>query len=148
MKHFYNTMLQVHHLYLRIVLMFILFTCLNFNLFSQARLGVKASEIRKEFSDPKYNLKSKYEDGNLFIEIELNDLDLDVVYMFNSQNICKLTAIIPHNDRALNTLVDLYNKEYVPVSKKKWRMYSKNGIAKIELIFTKDGYYFVWTEED
>lgn len=130
------------------LLLLIVFGTINFQLLGQARLGSKASDIRKEFSDPKYNLKSEYKDGTLFIQINIEELDMDVVYLCGSDEICNATAIIPKTQRALNTLVELYNKEYVIISKTEWKMYSKNGISKVKLYFVDDGYYILWTVDN
>ena len=57
-----------------------------------------------------------------------------------------MTAVIPDNQGALNFYVELYNKQYVIVSPTKWKMYSKGGIANIQLIYPdSDGYCFIWT---
>lgn len=129
-------------------LLLIVFGTINFQLLGQARLGSKASDIRKEFSDPKYNLKSEYKDGTLFIQIDIEELDVKALFLCGTNEICKATAIFPNNQKALNDLVELYNKAFVVISKTEWRMYTKNGIANVKLYFVDDGYYFLWTVDE
>lgn len=118
--------------------------CMALNVFSQARLGSPASEIKSEFWESSYNLKSGYtDDGIYFICIETKRAS--VVYYFDDNKICNLCAIVPDNQGALNYYVELYNSQYVIVSSTKWKMYSNGGIAYIELKFPEDGgFYFMW----
>jgi len=113
--------------------------------FSQARLGYSASDIRTEFQESRYKLKSSYTDtGIYYITIRIENAS--VVYYFNSDRICTLTCIIPDNQGALNFYVELYNKMYVIVSSTNWKMYSANGISNITLVYPEEGgYYFTWT---
>lgn len=112
--------------------------------FSQARLGSTASEIKNEFWESTYNLKSGYtDDGIYYVSIETERAS--VMYWFNTEKVCTLCMIIPDNQGALNFYVELYNKQYVIVSSTEWKMYSADGIAKISLIYPEDGgYYFLW----
>lgn len=127
------------------ILLTILFAITSIFTFGQARLGMSISDIRSEFSDSSYNLKSGFDDdGDYYITIETERAT--VFYFFNSQKICYLTIIVPDNQGALNYYVELYNNQYVIVSSKQWKMYSENGIANIELIFPDGGgYFFRWT---
>jgi hypothetical protein len=111
----------------------------------QARLGSSVSEIRSEWSESKYKLKSGYDtDGDYYITIETERAT--VTYYFNAEKVCYLTAIVPDNQGALNFYVELYNKQYVIISATQWKMYSKNGISNVELIFSEGGgYYFLWS---
>lgn len=126
-------------------LLTILFGITSLVIFGQARLGSTATEIKTEFWESSYNLKSGYtDDYDYYITITTDNAT--VTYFFNSDKVCTLTAIIPDNQGALNFYVELYNKKYVIVSNTEWKMYSNNGIAKINLIYPDDGgYYFVWS---
>lgn len=126
-------------------LLTILFAITSVIVFGQARLGSSASEIKSEFWESKYKLKSGYDsDGDYYITIETERAT--VTYYFNSERVCTLTVIIPDNQGALNFYVELYNKQYVIVSSKQWRMYSDGGIANIHLIYPEGGgYYFLWS---
>jgi len=126
-------------------LLTILFAITSVIVFGQARLGSTASEIRSEFWESSYNLKSGYDDdGDYYITITTERAT--VIYYFKSDKVCYLTAIIPDNQGALNFYVELYNKQYVVVSATQWKMYSNNGIANINLIYPEGGgYYFLWS---
>lgn len=115
------------------------------SLSAQARLGSSISEIREEFKETKYHLKSNYDNKNDFnITVELTDSY--VTYYFHKSTTCTATVIQPKNEGILNGLVELYNKKYVILSSRNWRMYSKYGISNIELFYTTDGsYYIIWT---
>ena len=125
-------------------LLTILFSITAIIAFGQARLGTSAADIKSEFWENKYNLKSGYDkDGDHYITIETERAT--VIYYFNTDKVCTSTVIAPDNQGALNFYVELYNKQYVIVSSTKWTMYSENGIANIELVYPKDGgYFFVW----
>ncbi len=126
-------------------LLTILFAITSIIAFGQARLGTSATDIRSEFSESSYNLKSGYDDdGDYYITVETERAT--VIYYFNSDKICYLTLIAPDNQGALNFYVELYNKQYVIISAKEWKMYSENGIAKIELVYPESGgFYFLWS---
>lgn len=112
--------------------------------YSQARLGYSATEIKNEFWETEYNLKSGYTDDGLYY-ISIWTERATVIYYFNEDKVCKLCMIIPDNQGALNSYVELYNKLYVIVSSTEWKMYSDGGIAEISLIYPDDGgYYFLW----
>lgn len=128
-------------------LLTILFAIATMVVFGQARLGSKVSEIKSEFYESNYNLKSGYaNDGDYYITITTEKAT--VAYYFNSDLVCYLTAIMPNNQGALNFYVELYNKQYVVVSATEWKMYSNNGIAKISLVYPDGGgYYFLWSNQ-
>ena len=130
---------------MRRTLLTILFAIISVVVFGQVRLGYSASEIKSEFWESSYNQKSGYDDdGDYYISIKIENAT--VVYYFNSDKVCYLTFIIPDNQGALNFYVELYNKRYVVVSETKWKMYSENGIANIELLYPESGgYFFRWT---
>lgn len=126
-------------------LLTILFAITSIIAFGQARLGTSATDIRSEFSESSYNLKSGYDDDSDYY-ITVKTERATVVYYFNSDKICYLTLIGPDNQGALNFYVELYNKQYVIVSAKEWKMYSENGIAKIELVYPESGsFFFRWS---
>lgn len=112
---------------------------------AQARLGSSFTEIKEEFSDPKYKLMIlHHSDMKKYIHIQLHGASIE--YYFNDSNICIWTVILPASQGALNYYVEEYNKKYVILSPTKWRMYSDQGYAEIELTFTDNGkYYFIWT---
>ncbi len=122
----------------------IAFALITLCAFSQSRLGSSASEIKSEFWESSYNLSSGYsKNGTYYISIQTERATAN--YLFDDEGICNICMIIPDNQGALNFYVELYNTKYVIVSSTKWKMYSNNGIANIELIYPEDGgYYFVW----
>jgi len=126
-------------------LLTILFAITSVIVFGQARLGSTATAVKSEFWESSYNLKSGYDkDGDYYIMITTELAT--VIYYFNSEKVCYLTAIIPVNQGALNFYVELYNKQYVIINSKQWKMYSDNGIANIKLIYPEGGgYYFLWS---
>ncbi len=104
--------------------------------YSQARIGFTDKEIRKEF--PKGKFKSGIDkDGDKYLSVELSTMT--VIYYFNSDDRCSLTAAIPDDQGSLNAMVEDYNKKYVIVSDKEWKMYNDNGIMTIELVFPEKG---------
>jgi hypothetical protein len=124
-------------------LLSVLLTLTAMIVLGQARLGSTALEIKSEFRGKKYKLKDGHDnDGNYYITIETKRAT--VAYFFNSDLICTQTLIIPNSQGALNFYVERYNRQYVIESPTKWKMYSKAGIAEIELFFTDDGCFFVW----
>lgn len=127
------------------ILLTILFGITSLVIFGQARLGSSATEIKNEFWESSYNLKSGYtDDYTYYISIETERAT--VIYYFNSDKVCNLCAIAPDNQGQLNFYVELYNKQYVVVSSTEWKMYSANGIANIKLVYPDDGgYYFLWS---
>lgn len=122
-----------------------LFTLVSF---SQVRLGYKSEEIKYEFWQDEYNLTEGYTDDDIYyIRIRV-----DRAYVFNYFNydeVCFLSIVIPDDQGALNYYVEHYNSQYVIVSSTEWKMYSKNGIAKIKLIYDGEGgYYFMWSYQE
>ena len=126
-------------------ILFLAFAFLCIHGFSQARLNSTASEIREEFSDEQYNLTSGFDsDGDYYIRVE-NDRSTAFYYFENNQ-MCYMTIIIPDDQGALNMYAEHYNSRYVIISDTKWKMYTSNGIANIELVFTdNNSYFFLWT---
>ena len=112
--------------------------------YSQSRLNYSANEIREEFSDSKYNLKSDFDkSGNYYISIVTGNST--VFYYLNAERTCNATFIVPNNQGALNFYVELYNSKYVIVSPTQWKMYSNNGMCEIKLVYSVNGgYYFMW----
>jgi hypothetical protein len=127
-------------------LFILLFAICSTIIFGQARLGSTVSDIKSEFSESSYNLKSGYDSDDDYYII-LTTEKAEVLHYFNSDKICNLSIIKPKNQGALNYYVELYNKQYVIISDRKWKMYSENGIANIELLFPESGkYLFRWSD--
>ena len=103
---------------------------------SQIRLNSNKTEIKSEFSEDEYSLEEMKVDGIDAISIFTERVNL--LYMFNSEGICKANILIPHMQGDLNYFVESFNNKYVIISDKEWKMYTDNGIAKIELIYTDD----------
>ncbi len=122
----------------------ILFILSSIIIFGQARLGSSIADIRSEFRDSNFNLKSGYDsDGDYYINVELERAF--VTYYFDN-SFCYITIIVPKNQGALNALVQIYNERYVIKSNTEWNMYSGKGMARIRLIFDEDdSYYFIWS---
>jgi hypothetical protein len=122
----------------------LLFSTMSLLAFGQARLGSSVEEIKAEFWEDNYNLKSGYDsDGDYFIHIETERAA--VTYYFSSDKICTSTFIAPKNQGALNFYVELYNDQYVIISPTEWKMYSSDGIASVKLIYPEGGgYFFLW----
>ncbi len=116
--------------------------------FSQARVGSSFSEIKSEYYESNWNLRSGYnKDEEKYIYISTTRAE--VGYYFESGQICYTTYILPKRQGDLNFYVEKYNKQYVIMSPTKWKMYSENGICNIELIYPEDGKcFFVWTKEE
>lgn len=127
------------------IILFIAFVLAVCNAKAQARLGSTVMEIKNEYSDYEYQLKSSYlNDGTYYIQITTDRAT--VWYYFNDDRVCYLTVVVPDNQGALNFYVELYNSKYVVVSSTEWKMYSNNGICKIKLVYPDGGgYYFAWT---
>lgn len=78
----------------------------GFIAFSQARLGSTVSDIKSEFWESRYKLKSGYDkDGDYYINIETERAN--VLYYFDSDIICTSTVIAPYNQGALNFYVEI-----------------------------------------
>lgn len=125
-----------------ITLITFLFTLVSF---SQVRLGSTSEEIKDEFWQDEYDLNEGYTDDDInYISLRVNRAS--VFYYFNYDKICFLCMVIPDDQGSLNYYVEQYNSQYVIVSSTEWKMYSKNGIAKIKLIYDGEGgYYFTWS---
>lgn len=130
---------------MKTIIISLAFVILCMNGFAQARLNSTMTEIREEFSDWRYNLKTGYDrDGDFYISVETDRAT--VIYFFDNRNLCYITIIVPDDQGALNMYVELYNSRYVILSTTRWRMYTANGLAEIELVYSDDGsYYFLWT---
>ena len=111
-----------------------------FNLTAQSRIGYTESQIRSEFSSKTFT-SSTVIDHKV---INWQDEDMSVDYFFDDSGICKLCFVTPARQSYLNYMVEKFNKNYVIISDKKWKMYNNNGIIDIELCFSDGGgYYFV-----
>jgi hypothetical protein len=109
---------------------------------SQARLGLSLNEIYQEFLPytPKFEYPS---DGPSFMHFQTERAI--VMYYFDLNNICILTAIAPSTQGDLNYYVEQYNRQYVVVSPTNWKMYSENGaISDIDLVNNNGTTFFIW----
>jgi len=128
-----------------ITLITFLFTLVSF---SQVRLGSTSEEIKQEFRQDEYDLTEGYTDDDInYLNLRVDRAN--VFYYFNYDKICFLSMVIPDDQGVLNYFVEHYNSQYVIVSSTEWKMYSKNGIAKIKLIYDGEGgYYFMWSNQE
>lgn len=55
--------------------------------------------------------------------------------LFNNKNVATEQSITPEEDKDVNTIVRLYNKDFVVVSDVEWRSYEKGRIYKIKLSY-------------
>lgn len=125
------------------LLLIILLAITSITAYAQSRLNYSANDIRDEFSDSRYNLKSNFDkSGNYYISIITGNST--VFYYFNAERTCIATFIVPDNQGALNFYVELYNSKYVIVSPTEWKMYTNNGMCEVKLVYTNGGYYFMW----
>jgi hypothetical protein len=123
-------------------IVFAIFFFAALSCFSQARLGSTRSEIYKEFSEYNPQFESN-EGGQPYMHFQLGRAV--VMHYFDEENICALTAIAPNDQGDLNYFVELYNRQYVIIGPKQWKMYSENGtIATIELITNNGTTFFIW----
>lgn len=130
-------------------LIFVMMICLiHYNTKAQARIGSTSSVIQDEFTELGYQPKYQYTEktgGYIIIYIE----KAAVYYYLDAAKICTTTVVVPTNQGTLNYYVELYNKQYVIVSNTEWKMYSKNGICSVKLIYLSDGsYFFRWEAID
>jgi hypothetical protein len=116
---------------------------LTFNVNGQIRLNSNKSEIKSEFFESKYSLEEMNIDGIDAISIFTDRAN--ILYMFNSNNVCKISILVPHTQGDLNYFVESYNNRYVILSDNEWKMYTENGIAEIKLLYDADKPAFRWT---
>jgi hypothetical protein len=128
----------------------IVLSFLHQNLFCQARLGSSVAELKKEFSDKSFELVSGYDsEKDYYIRI-WTDI-ATVYYYFEEDLLCNLVFITPDDNGKLNYYVEDYNKSYVIINNREWKMYNETGIASIKLVYPEekgDKPYFVWTPND
>ena len=109
---------------------------------AQARLGSTLTEIYSEFSDNNPSMKT-LDDGRKSLRVLTDRATID--YVFNSNQECEVTLILPNGQGDLNYYVETYNSRYVILSAKEWRMYSSDGaIARITIENYKDKTFFMW----
>lgn len=111
--------------------------------FSQARLGRNFYEVYQEYAENYSVTKDKFE-GNNVLTIEMNRAFIK--HLFDSNNNCILSMIVPKNTIDVQYYVERYNKELVIMSPIEWRFYVGNAIAKVSLETTNDNsIVFIWT---
>lgn len=111
--------------------------------FSQARLGRNFYEVYQEYAENYSVTKDKFE-GNNVLTIEMNNAFIK--HLFDSNNNCILSMIVPKNTIDVQYYVERYNKELVIMSPIEWRFYVGNAIAKVSLETTNDNsIVFIWT---
>lgn len=117
----------------------LIYTLLLFTLLShsQTRLGSTEQEIRKEFSEKTFTSGNTTEDNQKYIAY--SDERIQCIHYFDIKGICNWAVIEPLNTGTLNFYVETYNKNYVIINDTEWKMYTKNGIAKIVLIYPDNG---------
>lgn|ERR1035437_7481446 len=99
---------------------------------AQSRLGSTEEAIRKDFSNQTFQSKvSKY--GERIIYFEDEKAGKMMYYIDDSTKTCDFCVIYPISDPALNGLVENFNKNYVIINSKTWKMY-KNGVTSVALI--------------
>jgi len=112
------------------------------SVFSQARLGRSIFEVKAEYTE--YSVtEQKLGDSDMLL------IDLPKAYVkhvFNDQNDCILSLIIPKDSPAVQYYVERYNKELVIISPTEWRFYVGGSIAQVKLITTDDkSIMFLWS---
>lgn len=111
--------------------------------FSQARLGRNFYKVYQEYEENYSVTKDKFE-GNNVLTIEMNNAFIK--HLFDSNNNCILSMIVPKNTIDVQYYVERYNKELVIMSPIEWRFYVGNAIAKVSLETTNDNsIVFIWT---
>jgi hypothetical protein len=122
------------------LLLFFAFTGLDS--IAQARLGHTRTDIFETFKEynPTFEIK---EDGSRLIHFKM---DRALVFQYlNENDICNMSVIVPIDQGDLNFFVEMYNRQYVIVDERNWKMYAENGeIASIELVHHDDLTFFVW----
>lgn len=125
-----------------ITLITFLFTLVSY---SQVRLGSTSEEIKDEFWEDTYNLYEGFTDDDVYY-ISIRVARANIFYYFDYNKFCFFSTVIPDDQGSLNYYVEQYNSQYVIISSTEWKMYSKNGIAKIKLNYDGEGgYYFTWS---
>jgi hypothetical protein len=110
---------------------------------AQARIGSSLGDIYSEFSDDSPSFKD-LEGGRKSMRA-ITDRGV-VDFVFNTEQICVMTLILPSSQGNLNYYVETYNSRYVIISSKEWRMYASDGaIARITMETYEDKTFFMWT---
>lgn len=111
--------------------------------FSQVRLNYTKSDIISEFSNENFKLDEFNYDGLDAVTIFTKRVNL--LYLFNKNNVCKVSILIPHTQQDLKYFIEMYNRNYVIISDTEWKMYSENSVANIELIYTQGKQAIRWS---
>ena len=110
--------------------------------YGQARINYSKTEIELEWID-----LGKHDQSIEDRWISYNFPLAEVMYLFNKENVCHTTLILPKNGDGLQFFINKYNKDLTLVSEFRWVLI-ENGINMyVELLFLEDGtYYFRWYE--
>lgn len=121
------------------------FSLLTLSAHSQARLGSTIGEIYSEFKDDGITIGNT-DEGDKYAFMVLGNY-LVTYFFFDKSPTCNATFIEPKTQGSLNSLVEIYNKQYVIVDNNTWKMYSQNGnVANITLFIPANGKAtFLWS---
>ncbi|KAB2908124.1 MAG: hypothetical protein LC102_06490 [Ignavibacteriales bacterium] len=111
--------------------------------YAQARIGSTSYDIISEFRSEGITWQTA-NDGEKYLACNLTRAF--VCYFFDDDDRCSLTLVFPKRQGDLNFYCQKYNDEAVIISDTKWKLYLKEGILNIELIYTDEGSYFfrIW----
>lgn len=124
------------------------FLAFSLTSFSQSRVGYLINQVRKEFSDPAFNLRSMVQDTSTFIVLQ--EKHAVVIHRFGSDSICNKTYVTPEDTTIANEMASTYDAIYEPVSHLEWLVRQQSDILDVEMVTieNKDGHLrpaFQWT---
>ena len=108
----------------------------------QAMVGFDRQHIENELSQKTF-VADRTKGGKKYIKADFGYAVF--YYYFNSDGISDVCCAVPASQRAVNTMVEWYNKDYVITGKKSWNAYlSGDAIMHITLNYDAetDTYYF------
>jgi len=111
---------------------------------AQSRLGYTLGSIKAEYSNSTVGWTNE---GVRILTVEQENFI--VFYYFTPADYCNYTVIVPNDMTILSWYIEKYNRSYVIIDNKNWKMYSSEGVADIELVFTEDsGYLIIWSNAE
>lgn len=129
--------------------------------YAQARIGYSEKEIVQDCKENNWECKVDFLDKEKgkpktkIIQVTTPPKGKDGVsfvttHLLDKDDICVLSFIYPNNNKALNSLVQYYNSEYVQISDTKWKNYTSSGIFNANLVIDEDdnSFYFVWSKQE